>query len=146
MYFWDTLYSLWWYLIVLHPMCQLRLMPLPFIWIHSCIVCCGNWPGKLVDCVLNVMWLTVFLNVCLIRFIYLSRIFAVFHREILINPQISAIYWWISLINIVKSLDFWVKSLVFVLQLTVLALFSISCQPNVLCRIGVERVEIVSSV
>ena len=47
-----------------------------------------------------------------------------------------AIYWWISLINIVKSLDFLVKSLVFALLLTVLALFSISWYQ--MCIVGLE--------
>ena len=61
--------------------------------------------------------------------------FAVSHHEILINPRISAIYWWISLINIVKSLDFLVKSLVFVLLLTVLAFF---CSSETKCIVGLE--------
>ena len=64
--------------------------------------------------------------------------FAIFHREILINPRISSIHRWISLINIVKSLDFSVKSLVFALLLTVLAFFCFYWD-QMHCRIGVER-------
>ena len=61
--------------------------------------------------------------------------FAIFYREILINPQISAVYRWISLINIVKSLDFLVKSLVFAILLTVLAFF---CSSETKCIVGLR--------
>ena len=84
---------------------QLRLMPL-LIWLYAlywCIVCFGNglvYKWIICNCVIE----------CVLDFISL---FAIFHREIQINPQISSVYWWISLINIVKSLDFLFKSPVF---------------------------------